>query len=669
MPSKITLTFTGIPVEDTFVELKVGYLINNLKETFKSVRVASYQSKIGVDILGVMNNYLVAFSTDYNTSGDFTVTKNAIASTISIEYPISGWFTLGAFNDTSGVINAVIEDTPDPTLINIDDVSFSEATDPCNDVQLDITTDVLAVKYRINGGADVVNAINPFNFDYIRGAYINLEVENAEGNTSSQNIQLPQSLVAANIDVGILNSPSGATLTITVNNSTGLDLTYSLDDITYQSSNVFSGILEGDYTIYVKDQLGCSAQKDFSVPSFEDGGVTQKTAYADLPSKSNSIRFAKYVDWGICGNYKNDENTLSCDLPYTQNSRQVFQLFQSCDIITTQIKSNYANIVATIIEEDGTEHLVPVDKKSNNVGLQDKRDAIKYNLGGLGLQTGVYFTAGNTYDYDTGLVNGSYTLNGGLPAWGYIGNFIFLDGAWFEIQNIIFDETKSAEVLVIDAVYTGVDVSVIVSSIYDLENYDIYEFNIDMGVYNEKKIQVNITETDSRFDDAIFLSEIIDIQTEQENTVEIIYYNDTNTDIFYATGIENKIRIPIEFFSGGLSDNTEADRTDTNTYLIDSEGYENDTIYFQLISKQIMRKVVQALSHKFVFLNEVQYVKEDSPELIPLLGTNLYRVNAKMTKADAVYTSRGTGQTFSVGEFEVPSLLEQTSDGYIKIKN
>jgi hypothetical protein len=81
----------------------------------------------------------------------------------------------------------------------------------------------------------------------------------------------------------------------------------------------------------------------------------------------------------------------------------------------------------------------------------------------------------------------------------------------------------------------------------------------------------------------------------------------------------------------------------------------------------MMRKVVQALSHKFVFLNDVQYVKEESPEITPLIGTNQYRVTARMTKANAVYTSKGRGEVFNAGTFEVPSLLETESDGYLKI--
>tara|TARA_R110000782_G_scaffold268468_2_gene364970 strand:- start:3020 stop:4960 length:1941 start_codon:yes stop_codon:yes gene_type:complete len=645
MPSKITLLFNTIPTAGSVLALQNSVGVNGLTETFEALRTTAYQSSIGATLLETALSYRQAFNTDYNGSSLYTTSWDGVL-TIEVEHPTKFYFQIGSVInvDENGVsssdISVSITDTDDPVEIAITDTSFTEATSACVDAQLDVTTDVLAVIYRINGGADVANAANPFNFEYVRGAYINLEVENAEGNTISRNIQFPRTLSASNTTVTYVNSPSGATVTITVINDEGLELTYSLDDVTYQVSNIYSAIVAGDYTAYVKDQLGCSVQVDFTVLPYEDsGGVAERIQQADLPSKSNSIRFAKYVNWGVCSDYKNDENTLSCDAPYTQNPRQANQLFQSCDNIKTQIKSNYSSIVVTIVEDDGTESSIPVDKKSSNLDLKDKRDAIKYDL--TNGQTGIYFTTGQTYNYDTGAVTGTYALNGALPAWGYEGNYIFLDAAWFEIVDIIYDDSKSAEVVVINAVYSGSDVSVIVSSVYDAENYEVYEFDIDMSVYNDKMIQVNITETSDNYDDVVFLSEFINIKTTHPSTIEIYYYNDTNTDVVYSTGIKHKIRIPIEYMEGGYNDETSSEETDTTTYLLNAELYELDTFHFQLLTKQLMRKLNQAVSHKFVFMNEVQYVKKEAMENTLAVGTNLFRSSVRMGKSENIYTSEG----------------------------
>jgi len=666
MASTLKIQFAGVPDLLSTIALNLSYSVNTLSETFLTVRTGAYQSTIG-SIEISRNEYINAFNADYNGGGLFTVLAVS-TDEIYITHPNSGFFTIGNLDIEVGTnISFVgIDDVADIPSITITDADFSEAdSDVCNNVKVDITTDVLATIVSINGIETInPNVDNPFSFDWIRGDYIAIGVENAEGETSTRNLLIPQTLSASNTTISIVNSPSGATVTTTVLESEGLDLEYSIDDITYQTSNVFSSITAGTYKMYVRDQLGCSIELDFTVDSFEDGGIGVQTALADLPSKSNSIRFAKRVTWGDCKDYKNDENTLSCELAYTQNPREVNQLFQDCDVITTQIRSNYETITTTIIQEDGTEILVPVDQKTSNIGLKDKRDAIKYNVGNN--QTGVYFTSGDTYDYDTDIVNGTYALNGGLPNYGSIGNYLLIDTAWFQIVSIIFDEDKNAEVLIIDEVYTGVDVAIVVGSIYNLQEYEVYEFTIDMGIYPSQKIQVNITETDSVFDDAIFLSEIIDVKTRHENTVEIKYYNDNNTDIFYSTGIEFLIRIPIDFISGGFTDENENEKTDINTYLINSEVYELDEFNFDLLSKQLMRKVIQALSHKFVSIDGVGYVKNDSPTLTPLVGTNLYRLIASMIKSENVYTTNGTGDEFIEGSIEVPSLLEQASGGFIK---
>ena len=357
-------------------------------------------------------------------------------------------------------------------------------------------------------------------------------------------------------------------------------------------------------------------------------------------------------------------------MPYTENACEYNQLFQDCDIITTQIKTNYSTIAVTVIDEALVEYIVPVVQKTFYTNLKDRRDARIYNIGGLGQQTGIYFTLGNLYDYSLGTVTGTYVLNGNLPPYGQIGNFIFVNLGWFRIDNIIYDESVNAYVLVLDSSYTGSDAAVQVSAVYNLEPYNIFEFVIDMSSYQDKKIQVNITQTDDdvSFPQQVYLSEVIEVATVHEGTICIDYYNDNNTDIFYATGIKNRIRMPIESMSGTVIDDTDSERTDINTYLISAEGYESDVVSFNLMPKQMMRKVVQSLSHKFVFLNDVQYVKEESPDVVGLLGTNLYRINASMTKSNAVYTSRGIGQEFAPGTLEVASLLRLSSEGYLKIK-
>ena len=693
MPSKITLTFSELPIINSTISFRYGEA-NPFLETFKSVRQESFQSKLissgtfTQNLNETISLLRSSFNSDFNAAGDFTLTivpneeSNAsepqLPDSLRIETDIDNFFTAQKFNASFNV-DVTFENTATPITLKINNVDY-QSSGNSNTVQGVITTSELAEKYSINGNPDVNVFGNPFTIPtLLRGSAFIIAVKKGTASSSS-NIRTPDILVGSNFSSSYLNSPSGATISITNNYggsseytfiNTPLIFQYSLDGTNFQSSSVFSGILEGDYTIYIKDQFNAQVNIPITIPSFDTGGVGERLPYSDLPSKSNSIRYAKYVEWGVCSNYKNDENTLSWQLPYIQDACEYTQLFQECDNIITQIKTNYSNIIATVIDEDLVETIFPFTQKTFYTDLKNRRDAKIYNISNLGLQTGIYFDGvSNIYDYYSGALTSNLDLNGALPSWGVIGNFVFYNNAWFLISNIIYDDSVASYVLVIDSSYTGANQIVEVSSVYNLEPYNIFEFTLDMSLFNNKKIQVNITQTDNdvSFPDQIYLSEIINVSTSQEDTLCIDYYNENNTDIFYGTGIKNRIRMPIEFFGGTVIDETNSERTDINTYLISSEGYESDNIAFKLMPKQMMRKVVQALSHKFVFLNEVQYVKEESPEVTGFSGSNLYRINAPMTKSNAVYTSRGIGQEFITGSFEIPNLLKVESEGFLKIK-
>tara|TARA_R110000822_G_scaffold12370_4_gene44780 strand:- start:1028 stop:3112 length:2085 start_codon:yes stop_codon:yes gene_type:complete len=693
MPSKITLTFSELPIINSTISFRYGEA-NPFLETFKSVRQESFQSKLissgtfTQNLNETISLLRSSFNSDFNAAGDFTLTivpneesnpsEPELPDSLRIETDVDNFFTAQKFNASFNV-DVTFENTATPITLKINNVDY-QSSGNSNTVQGVITTSELAEKYSINGNPDVNVFGNPFTIPtLLRGSAFIIAVKKGTASSSS-NIRTPDILVGSNFSSSYLNSPSGATISITNNYggsseytfiNTPLIFQYSLDGTNFQSSSVFSGILEGDYTIYIKDQFNAQVNIPITIPSFDTGGVGERLPYSDLPSKSNSIRYAKYVEWGVCSNYKNDENTLSWQLPYIQDACEYTQLFQECDNIITQIKTNYSNIIATVIDEDLVETIFPFTQKTFYTDLKNRRDAKIYNISNLGLQTGIYFDGvSNIYDYYSGALTSNLDLNGALPSWGVIGNFVFYNNAWFLISNIIYDDSVASYVLVIDSSYTGANQIVEVSSVYNLEPYNIFEFTLDMSLFNNKKIQVNITQTDNdvSFPDQIYLSEIINVSTSQEDTLCIDYYNENNTDIFYGTGIKNRIRMPIEFFGGTVIDETNSERTDINTYLISSEGYESDNIAFKLMPKQMMRKVVQALSHKFVFLNEVQYVKEESPEVTGFSGSNLYRINAPMTKSNAVYTSRGIGQEFITGSFEIPNLLKVESEGFLKIK-
>ena len=655
--SRIIITFNSTPVYDNVLSIRNDLAPLWIYEVFRTHRDQNNVVTISSNMNTLALNYYNALMLDHNTTGLYNITRvnNVVtieATQSNVVFNIQSNTGLGAY--TIEIFNAI--ETPS---ITIDSVTFSQATtDQCNKVKLNVTTSRLAAI--VNGA---VNALNPFTYDFLRGVETTINVTDADGNTASKIVSLPGKLSAANTSINIINSPSGATVNISVLQTSGLTLEYSLDNVTFQSSNIYSGLAPGNFTVYIKDQLGCSISKQFTITSFDEvgTGIGIDIPYADLPSKSNSIRFKKLVTWGICGNYKNDENTLSCEadvqLPYKER-----QPFQTCDIITTQIRSNYANIEAKVIKQDLSEVAVPVVKKTSFIGLKDKRDAVMYNLGN-GL-TGIYFNSGNKYNFDTNVIEDVYALNGALPEWVSDGNYVVIDNVWYLIEDILFDETKLAEVIVISNVYTGVETNVIAGSIYNLFNYEDYEFVVDMAAYLDEKIQVRITETDPRFETVIFISEILEISARHENTMEIVYFNDDNTDINYSTLIQHKIRVPYLNTKGKADEDSEPHKTDTNVILLSAEIYEGEEFIFQPVTKEIWRKLMIALSHENVFINGVAYVKNGNFNTEgPLEDTNLYVLTANMIKTGAAYTTKMVGSTPIDGtETEIPGIISSETN-------
>ena len=674
--SKLIITFTDVPNINDFINIREQTLGINLNESFVNSRfytaqvtIPNFSPEDGLHpdrYFGyVSTNYKNAFNLDYNATNLFTVTTTNGASNsgigivvIQANYP-NAVFEL-IYNYAPAIITvdnqAIVPD------FNISAISFSTAsTNQCQNVKVNATTNVLATKilspFVLNG-----NTQNPFSFDVIRGQNITLLVENATGQQASQNITVPAFLNASNFAINVNASPNGSTVVVIASNSSGLNLEYSLNGTTWQTSNVFNGLLAGSYVLHVRDQLGCSFTKNFEANEF---GIQSPFFYI---SKSNSFRFAKRIVFGTSYNYKNDENTLSCE-SFSKDqslSYKEIQQFNNSDIITTQFKSNYQNNVIKVVKEDNSEVSVLPIKMTSNIGIKDKRDAFKYDLGGG--KMGIYFVSGNTYDYDTSAVSGTYALNGLLPEYAKVGNYIQLGAAWFKIEEIIFDEVKNADVLVISNNYSGGVAAQVVGSIFNRMDYEVYEFAIDMSAYPNQYFNLKIEASDVQFDSISYLSEQILTSASHEKTLELRYRNTTNTDVFYATGIEFLIRPQITFIRGRIDEESEIHKTDDNTILLSANNYEVDEFVFEPVTKEIWRKLTQALSHEKVFINGVGYVKSGNFNTEgPLEDSNLYVLTATMLKTGTVYNASGYGTDDYIGSdivIEVPGLIT-TGDGFL----
>jgi hypothetical protein len=674
--SKITLTFNA----DLDLKERIGFTASlnsvSVYENWETQRTQSNQVTQGTPtgIVGERSaiNFVVAFNLDYNSTNLYEITRTD--NVVVIESKVanndfSGFYnyddyTTGPPYGLSGSVTAVIENfTGD--ILTIDDVELLESeflsNSPCTHYRVAITTSILVTEFYLQDDPDTtyVNIANPLIFERPRGVGFKVICESADGqivDTRKFNFEVPALLTSANISVSSTSSPNGGTAIITVSNlAENGTIEYSLNDTDWQTSNVFSGLENGNYTVYVRDGFGCSASLDFVMDA---NNITNPYSYI---SKSNSIRFAVVEDFAPCGASQNDENTLSYQA-FARNQRLAYrehQCWNSCDTITSQLWSNYENIEIKILKEDGTEDTVTPLQLTEFIGIKDARDAISYDLGDG--KTGIYFTSGNIYDYDTDVDSGTdYLLNGGLPEWGVIGNYVNIGAAWFQIENVIFDEDLQAEVLVISSVYSGgATTNIITKSIFNRQEFNVFEFTIAMSAYNNSCFQVQITETDDRFPTKVRLSEFQNVKTEQKNTIEMISYGIDNTDVFFASGIQHKVRLPIVNIEGDYDQESEVNKGDTSSGLVSGSLHETNLFIIGPVTKEIYRMIVEQASNEVVIINGVYYIKNGEIQKEgPLEESNLYEVRLPMLKSRGrAYINRDEQLIATNESLEVPNLV------------
>jgi len=139
--------------------------------------------------------------------------------------------------------------------------------------------------------------------------------------------------------------------------------------------------------------------------------------------------------------------------------------------------------------------------------------------------------------------------------------------------------------------------------------------------------------------------------------------------VFYSSNIRHKIRPEVTNVGGINEQDQENYKTDSNIKLINADVYEGDEFIFEPVTKEIMRKLLIALSHETIFINDVGYVKNDNIDVEGPLGeSNLYVVKAKMLKNGNVYNSQSLGISSDIynGSNEEIVGLITTESGFLK---
>ena len=194
-----------------------------------------------------------------------------------------------------------------------------------------------------------------------------------------------------------------------------------------------------------------------------------------------------------------------------------------------------------------------------------------------------------------------------------------------------------------NAVFNDIDSPVIVSCNYNQKNFNVYEFSIDFAAYLDKTVQVEILQSSDGFENYNYLSEKIEVSDYYENSVELIWYNDVDSFVFYSTGIKNVGNFEFSTFDNSNDSSLDIHKTPQTSIVIDSSNYELKTLVIEDVSTGIMHQLAQASLHKQILVNKVKFISNDDPDTEVVKFTNLYTVTLNLIKVGDIYNSDLTG--------------------------
>lgn len=508
---------------------------------FVSSRFAAFKVTTGATISADNNNFFVASQIDLPS---FTVTFSGTTTTIEAKehgHTISNVQVTGSVTVFSLISNV----TPPSPVFDITSVSLSEATStPCGNIKVTLTQ---------QDGSPPYTWINPSGFTGLvadiprTGLLTNITLQDNLSDQDSISVYIPGQLLTSNITnpISIVTNPGGSDATVTIfteNVDTALILTYTIGaqggaEGTYQSSNVFSSVPDGDYTAYVRDQYGCMVQLDFTVDVA--ASIPRLIPYVKL-HRHQSFTFIQQQavpdGYSVFYNYENVSNnewTLEYHLnqPYCQRVTEI-------DLRKIQFWTNYDQLSARLIDlsDDSIIKTYTISKVVSNIGFSSTDNVTIYDRG-MG-QTGIFFSDGR------------------LPEYAKLGQDIVLTGVTpsgsFQIKQLIYDPLVSLvnpNVIVVDRVYNDPSsyAPATLDVTYNSKNYDEYEFEADFAglTGGNYRVEVLIEDSLGEYQDAFFQSEPIEVSNDtqgQEHWHIINWSNNLYDGVNYDTGITHSLR-------------------------------------------------------------------------------------------------------------------------------
>jgi hypothetical protein len=383
--------------------------------------------------------------------------------------------------------------------------------------------------------------------------------------------------------------------------STNGPIEYSIDDgATYQSGNIFSDLQPGVYIVRIKDAgAGCESSQTVEIFRY-------KIPFAEFPI-AQPHRVVLQSGPFVTAGKQNMDNTLFGLMRYqTQEAGCYKQQWKNDEVSKVQWRSSYSAHTVKIYDSASVleDTLTPV-KKTGYIGKTDTRTANFSDAGAS--QTQVWFPGGMPNFYEIGqdlVVTGNVSLNG-----------------TYEIVDIRVGtlEAEGNLALIIDLVYTPLTdpATATVDTLYDVEDWDVWECAIDWAEYGAGKYYLVIVGTDDQFAAFSSTSEPVEIVAADDDLLSIAYYNlDNAFKLEYSTGITFLMRVEGELRPdkpGGERETME----DSRRRPINLREYVTRILRLnvQAVPYYIAEKLKLILAHDYVLIDGKEYQKAEDVDI------------------------------------------------------
>ncbi|PYL27110.1 MAG: hypothetical protein DMF45_13135 [Verrucomicrobia bacterium] len=261
---------------------------------------------------------------------------------------------------------------------------------------------------------DGTNFGNSGTFSSLAAGSYTVTVKDANGCTTTQPVTITQpasALTASALATNPSCSSGTGSITVTASGGTGT-LSYSKDGTNFQSSNVFSGLAAGSYTITVKDANGCTTTTGatVTVPPAVTTSSTEKNPLCSGQLGSMTVTFSGGTPGYQC---KLDNGSFTpCGSPATFNGLSAgshtvsVKDSQGClgpnqtKTVTVPTAVN-ASVMTTAVSSPGaTDGAIKITVTGGTAPYTVKIGAVTKNIA----------TSGGSTTF-TGLASGGYTVN------------------------------------------------------------------------------------------------------------------------------------------------------------------------------------------------------------------------------------------------------------------